>query len=97
MHTVVTVRGPGSYGPQAPRNSLISGGTQTQLPPGMWDLPRPGIKPVSPALAGGFFTTEPPGKPEDPSYSPVLENSSVLWILPDGWPGFKSQLSHLLN
>ena len=24
----------------------------------------PGIKPVSPALAGGFFTTEPPGKPK---------------------------------
>ena len=23
----------------------------------------PGIKPASPALAGGFFTTEPPGKP----------------------------------
>ena len=33
-------------------------------PPG--DFPDPGIKPVSPvspALAGGFFTTEPPGKP----------------------------------
>ena len=29
----------------------------------MWDLLRPGIKPVSPALAGGLFTTEPPGKP----------------------------------
>ena len=28
----------------------------------MWDLPRPGIDPVSPALVGGFFTTEPPGK-----------------------------------
>ena len=28
----------------------------------MWDLPRPGIKPVSPALAGGFLTTAPPGK-----------------------------------
>ena len=27
------------------------------------DLPSPGIKPVSPALAGGFFTAEPPGKP----------------------------------
>ena len=27
------------------------------------DLPDPGIKPVSPALAGGFFTTEPPKKP----------------------------------
>ena len=26
-------------------------------------LPDPGIKPVSPALAGRFFTTEPPGKP----------------------------------
>jgi len=35
-------------------------------PPG--DLPDPGIKPASPvssALAGGFFTTEPPGKPWD--------------------------------
>ena len=30
-------------------------------PPG--DLPDPGIKPVSPALAGRFFTTVPPGKP----------------------------------
>ena len=27
------------------------------------DLPDPGIKSMSPALAGGFFTTEPPGKP----------------------------------
>ena len=27
------------------------------------DLPDPGIKPGSPALAGRFFTTEPPGKP----------------------------------
>ena len=34
------------------------------LSPG--DLPNPGIEPtslVSPALTGGFFTTEPPGKP----------------------------------
>ena len=30
-------------------------------PPG--DIPKPGIEPSSPALAGGFFTTEPPGKP----------------------------------
>ena len=29
----------------------------------MWDLPGPGIEPMSPALAGGFFTAEPPGKP----------------------------------
>ena len=29
---------------------------------GTWDLPGPGIKPVSPAVAGGFLTTVPPGK-----------------------------------
>ena len=28
----------------------------------MWDLPGPGLEPVSPALAGGFLTTAPPGK-----------------------------------
>ena len=27
------------------------------------DRPDPGVKPAPPALAGGFFTTEPPGKP----------------------------------
>ena len=34
--------------------------------PSPGDLPDPGIEPVSlvsPALAGGFFTTEPPGEP----------------------------------
>ena len=29
----------------------------------MWDLPGPGLKPVAPALAGGFLTPAPPGKP----------------------------------
>ena len=29
----------------------------------MGDLPVPGLEPVSPALAGGFLTTVPPGKP----------------------------------
>ena len=28
----------------------------------MWDLPGSEIKPLSPALAGGFFTTEPSEK-----------------------------------
>ena len=28
----------------------------------MWDLPGPGLEPMSLALAGGFLTTEPPGK-----------------------------------
>ena len=31
----------------------------------MWDLPGPGLEPVSPALAGGFLTTAPPGKSPD--------------------------------
>ena len=31
--------------------------------PSLGELPNPGIKPTSPALASGFFTTEPPGKP----------------------------------
>ena len=29
----------------------------------MWDLPRPGLEPVSPALADRFSTAAPPGKP----------------------------------
>ena len=31
---------------------------------GMWDPPGPGVRPVSPALAGECFSTEPPGKPQ---------------------------------
>ena len=31
--------------------------------PSPGNLPNPGIKPIFSALAGGFFTTEPPGKP----------------------------------
>ena len=31
--------------------------------PSPGDLPDPGLGPVSPDLAGGFFTTKPPGKP----------------------------------
>ena len=33
-----------------------------QLPEEMWQLPGPGIEPMSPALAGGFLTTGPPGE-----------------------------------
>ena len=47
----------------------------------MWDLPRPGLEPMSPALAGRFSTTAPPGKPP-----------TQIWIqhtvppLPSSWP-----------
>ena len=43
---------------------LSSRGSRAQLLCGMWDLPRPGLEPVSPALAGRFSTTAPPGKPQ---------------------------------
>ena len=43
---------------------LSSCGSQAQLLRGMWDLPRPGLEPVSPALSGRFSTTTPPGKPQ---------------------------------
>ena len=42
---------------------LSSCGSWAQLLRGMWDLPRPGLEPASPALAGRFSTTAPPGKP----------------------------------
>ena len=42
---------------------LSSCGSRAQLLRGMWDPPRPGLEPVSPALAGRFSTTVPPGKP----------------------------------
>ena len=30
----------------------------------MWDVPGPGLESMSPALADGFLTTVPPGKPQ---------------------------------
>ena len=48
---------------QALEHWLNSCGTGAQLLGGMWDPPRLGIESMSPALVGGFFTTEPPGKP----------------------------------
>ena len=42
---------------------LSSCGSRAQLLCGMWDLPRSRLEPMSPALAGRFSTTAPPGKP----------------------------------
>ena len=50
-------------GSRVPERRLSSCGAQAQLLRSMWDLPGPGLEPVSPALAGGFLTTAPPGKP----------------------------------
>ena len=42
---------------------LSNCGSRAQLLRGTWDLPRPGLEPVSPALAGRLSTTAPPAKP----------------------------------
>ena len=42
---------------------LSNCGSRAQPLRGMWDPPRPGPEPMSPALVGRFSTTAPPGKP----------------------------------
>ena len=61
--SLVVALGLSRCGSRALEHRLSSCGTRAQLLCGMWDLPRPGIEPVSPALAGRFLTTVPPGKP----------------------------------
>ena len=52
---------PDSYG-----HGISQARTLEWLPlPSPRDLPDPGIEPLSPALAGGLFTTESPGRPRD--------------------------------
>ena len=60
--SVVVARRLSSCGSWALERRLSSCGTRALLLHGMWDLPRPRLEPVSPALAGGFLTTAPPGK-----------------------------------
>ena len=65
----ITVRGPPSIVAslvaehRLQTHRLSSCGSRAQLLRGMWDPPRPGLEPASPALAGRFSTTVPPGKP----------------------------------
>ena len=60
------------------------------LSPG--DLPAPGIEPTSPAsplLAGGFFTTAPPGNPHNPAAAAAansLQSCPTLCNPIDGSP-----------
>ena len=53
----------GAWASVVAARGLSSCDARAQLLCGMWDLPRPGLEPVSPALAGRFLTTAPPGKP----------------------------------
>ena len=58
---------------------LSSCGSRAQPLCGMWDLPRPGLKPMCPALAGRFSTTAPPGKPSY-YFSWHLSSSSIYLL-----------------
>ena len=49
--------------------------------PPSWDLPAPKIEPVSPALAGGFFTTDPPGKPRNTWCGTRDQIANTHWII----------------
>ena len=60
--SVVVARGLSSCGSRDLEFRLSSCGARAQLLRCMWDLPEPGLKPMSPALVGGFLTTAPPGK-----------------------------------
>ena len=47
----------------------------------MWDLPGPGLETVSPALAGGFLTTAPPGKPSSFYFFEGPSNMMEVFVL----------------
>ena len=67
----------------SPPGSSVHGISQARILSGLpfrspEDLPDPGIEPAhlaSPALAGGFFATVPPGKPLEISYMLYFRNS----------------------
>ena len=68
-----------SCGSQAPELRLSSCGARAQLLHSMRDLPGPGLEPVSPALAGGFLTTVPLGKPQDDFLKEHLANKKFFF------------------
>ena len=49
--------------------------------PSPGDLPDPGIKTISPVLAGGFFTIEPPGKPNKSLIMFKIWVSVCMWMV----------------
>ena len=58
--------------PALGQSGLGSCGPQASLPHGMWNLPGPGIEPVSSPVAGRFLTTGPPGKSPKSNFFPEI-------------------------
>ena len=64
----------------------------------MWDPPRPGLEPVSPALAGRFSTTVPPGKPLTGFWQAVKSANYTVTLIFSIWITHKrTKLSFDLN
>ena len=63
---------------QALEHGLSSCGAPAKLLYGLWNLPRPGIKSESPALAGGFLSTAPQGKSK--YYFLITRKLSVVYL-----------------
>ena len=81
-----------SCGTWALERRLRSCGARAELLHGMWDLPGPGLEPVSPALAGGFLTTVPPRKPPSLCYIPISGICSIqAWFMAIGLFRLKSK------
>ena len=83
--SVVVARELSSCGSRALERRLSSCGAWAQLLRGMWDLPGPGLEPVSPALAGRFLTTVPPGKPVACSFIAESSISSRVYPFSSSW------------
>ena len=64
--SAVVARGLSSCGLRTLELRLSSCGALAYLLHRMWDLPGPGLEPVSLVLAGRFLTTAPPGKSNFP-------------------------------
>ena len=79
--SLVVVHRLSSCGSRAIERRLSSCGARAQLLCGMWDLPRPGRESVCPALAGGFLTTAPRGKPHMRSLYELTMVHSVFNML----------------
>ena len=98
-----------SCGSRALERRLSSCGSQAWLLCGMWDLPGLGLEPVSPALAGGFLTTAPPGKPLNSLlmslaasrrialYARSISPQASVFFCLETFSGLRSELSPLVG
>ena len=68
------------YNAESERTSLVGDVDKGGLPfPSPGDHPAPGVKPTSPALAGKFFATEPPGPQPRLVDGLFIESGLVRW------------------